>query len=88
MTAQRLPLGLPEPQRSVKSQQALAEQVHRMAGYLQTAAVLERDAERCEPAFSGPVLCRCAQRRRKKAAHVRDSLASQGVTLRQPNLWR
>ena len=81
MTAERLPLGLPGPRRSVENQQALVEQMRRMASYLHTAAVLEFQSKRCEPSPGSAVLCECAQRRRRKAARIRDRLTSHGVTL-------
>jgi hypothetical protein len=88
MTAEQLPLGLPGPRRSVENQQALVEQLRRMAGYLHTAAVLEFQSKRCEPSPGSAVLCECAQRHRRKAAGIRDCLVSHGVTLSRSSGWR
>lgn len=88
MTVERLPSGLPRPRDPVASHEWLVEQLRLLAVYLQTAAVLESEGERCRPSPGSLVLCECARRRRDRAAQIRDFLAGQGVIFTRPALRR
>lgn len=81
MDGERLPPALPEQRHSSPSHEMLVEQLRQIAMYVQTAAVLEEQGQRCSPSPGSDVLRACARRRRERAAEIRASLIPAAASL-------
>jgi len=60
------------------------DELRRMVLLLETAEVLELRARRTRDVAQVPVLLRRAERRRREAAEIRETLAARGAAQRQP----
>ena len=77
----RRPAVLPTPRGRGTASGAAAGELRQMALHLETAALLERRAQRAGDPREVAVLRRRAEHRRREAARIRERLATEGIAM-------